>query len=158
MRWLDNRDGSARVWTLAKVQGGFVLRDGWSQQRSQPIIICIQLEWGEFKPSDLGGVHSPLVWDIGWGRVHLGDLHMFVRQLRDMGGSLVGVGRSIGVNVPKAWKIFEVTHSTWSTLDGSLGWLRSVGMLATLIADVELQRGDLKIQGELRTCLGLEDC
>jgi hypothetical protein len=71
---------------------------------------------------------------------------------------LVEVGRSIGSNMPKAWKFFEVTHSTWSTLDSSLGRLRSVGMLATLIADVELQRGDLTKGGELRTCLHLEDC
>jgi hypothetical protein len=61
-------------------------------------------------------------------------------------------------NMPKAWNFFEVTHSTWSTLDSSLGHLRSVGMLATLIVDVELQRGDLTKGGELRTCLGLEDC
>jgi hypothetical protein len=60
--------------------------------------------------------------------------------------------------VPKAWKFFEVTHSTWSTLDSSLGCLRSVGMLATLITDVELQRGDLMKGGELRTFLCLEDC
>jgi hypothetical protein len=60
--------------------------------------------------------------------------------------------------VPKAWKFFEVTHSTWSTLDSLLGCLRSVGVLATLIADVELWRGDLMEGGELRTCLGLEDC
>jgi hypothetical protein len=75
-----------------------------------------------------------------------------------MGGSLVEVGRSIGSNVPKAWKFFEVTHSTWSTLDSLLGCLRSVGMLATLITDVELWRGDLMKGGELRTFLGLEDC
>jgi hypothetical protein len=31
-------------------------------------------------------------------------------------------------------------------------------VLATLITDVELQRGDLMEGGELRTCLGLEDC
>jgi hypothetical protein len=54
--------------------------------------------------------------------------------------------------MPKAWNFFEVTHSTWSTLDRSLGHLRSVSMLATLNTNVELQRG------ELRTFLGLEDC
>jgi hypothetical protein len=37
------------------------------------------------------------------------------------------------VKVPKAWNLFEVTHSTWSTLDRFLGCLRSVGMLATII-------------------------
>jgi hypothetical protein len=31
-------------------------------------------------------------------------------------------------------------------------------MLATLVAHVELQRGDLKKGGELSTCLGFEDC
>jgi hypothetical protein len=51
-----------------------------------------------------------------------------------------------------------VTHSTWNTLDSSLGRLRGVGMLATLIANIELQRGELTKGGELRTCLGLEDC
>jgi hypothetical protein len=51
---------------------------------------------------------------------------------------LVEVARSIGVNVPKALRFFEVTHYTWITLDGSLRRLRIVGMLATLIADVEL--------------------
>jgi hypothetical protein len=50
---------------------------------------------------------------------------------------------SIGSNVPKAWKFFKVTHSNWSTSDSSMGRLRSVVMLATLIADVELQRGNL---------------
>jgi hypothetical protein len=60
--------------------------------------------------------------------------------------------------MPKAWKLFGVTHSTWRTLDSSLGCLRSVGVLATLIVNVELQRGDLMKGGELRTFLGLEDC
>jgi hypothetical protein len=60
--------------------------------------------------------------------------------------------------VPKAWKFFEVTYSTWSTLDSSFGHLRSVGTFATLIADVELRRGDLMKEGALSTCLGLEDC
>jgi hypothetical protein len=81
-----------------------------------------------------------------------------VQWLKDLGGSLVGVGRSIGSNMPKAWKFFEVTHSTWSTLNNSLGRLRSVSVLATLIANVELRRGDLTKGGELRTCLHLEDC
>ena len=71
---------------------------------------------------------------------------------------MVGVGRSIGANVPKAWKLFEVTRSTWNTLDSLLGCLRSVGMLATLITDVELHIGDLTKGGELRTFLHLEDC
>jgi hypothetical protein len=71
---------------------------------------------------------------------------------------LLGVSRSIGVNMPKAWKFFEVTHSTWITLDNSLDVLRSEGMLVTLITDVELQTCDLMKGGELRTCLHLEDC
>ena len=53
-------------------------------------------------------------------------------------GSLVEVGRSIGGNMPKACNFFEVTHSTWSIVDDSLGCLRSVGMLATLIKNGEL--------------------
>jgi len=51
-----------------------------------------------------------------------------------------------------------VTHFTWSNLDNALGRLRSVGFLDTLIADVELQRGDLMKGGKLKTCLHLEDC
>jgi hypothetical protein len=50
---------------LQEVQGNSVLGDGWSQQRSQPRIVGSQPEWEEHRPSDLGGVHSPLVWDIG---------------------------------------------------------------------------------------------
>jgi hypothetical protein len=71
---------------------------------------------------------------------------------------LVEVGISIGANVPKAWKLFEVTHYTWSTLDSLLGHLRSEGVLATLIVDVDLWRGDLTKGGELRAFLHLEDC
>jgi hypothetical protein len=71
---------------------------------------------------------------------------------------LVEVGRSIDSNSPKAWKFFKVTYSTWSTLDNSLVCLRSVCALATLIAYVELWRGDSMKGGELRTCLGFEDC
>jgi hypothetical protein len=37
-----------------------------------------------------------------------------------------------------AWKFFEVIHFTWSALDNSLGRLRSVGTMVTLIPDVEL--------------------
>jgi hypothetical protein len=48
-------------------------------------------------------------------------------------GPLVGVSKSIGENMPKACNLFEVTHSTWSSLYSSLGHLWSVGMLATLI-------------------------
>lgn len=44
-----------------------------------------------------------------------------MQWLRDPGGFLVGVGRSIGANMLKAWKFFKVTRSTWSTLDSSLG-------------------------------------
>jgi hypothetical protein len=50
---------------LQQMQGNFILGDRWSQQRSQLRIIGSQLEWEERKPSDLGGVHSPLVWGIG---------------------------------------------------------------------------------------------
>jgi hypothetical protein len=75
-----------------------------------------------------------------------------------MFGSLVEVGKSIGSNVPKAWKFFEVNHSTWSTLENSLGHLKSVSVLATLITHVELERGDSMIGGKLRTCFGSEDC
>ena len=71
---------------------------------------------------------------------------------------MVEVGISIGSNMPKAWKFFEVTNSNWSTLEGSLGHLRSVDTLDTLITNVELWRGDLIEEGELRTCLGFEDC
>jgi len=71
---------------------------------------------------------------------------------------LVGVDKSIGANVHKAWKFFEVTHSTLSTFGGSLGCLRSVGTMATLIMDVELWRGDLMKGGEMRTSFPLEDC
>jgi hypothetical protein len=59
---------------------------------------------------------------------------------------------SIGVNMPKASNFYEVTHYTWSTLNGSLDVLRREGMLATLIANVELQRS------ELSTCLCLKVC
>ena len=58
---------------------------------------------------------------------------------------MVEVGRSIGANMPKEWKLFEVTHSTSITLESSLGHLGSVIMLDTLINDVDLQRGDLII-------------
>jgi hypothetical protein len=71
---------------------------------------------------------------------------------------LVEVDRSIDTNVPKAWKLFEVNYSTWNTLDGLLECLRSVSVLATLITYVELWRGDLMEEGDLRTCLSLEDC
>jgi hypothetical protein len=37
-----------------------------------------------------------------------------------LGGSLVELVEVL-VNMPKAWKFFEVTHSTWSTLDSLLG-------------------------------------
>jgi hypothetical protein len=47
------------------VQGNFVLGDGWSQQRIQSRIDGIQPKWEEQRPSDWGGVFSPLVWDIG---------------------------------------------------------------------------------------------
>jgi hypothetical protein len=50
---------------LQEVQGSFILGDGWSQQRSRPRIVGSQPEWEECRPSDLGGVRSPLVWDIG---------------------------------------------------------------------------------------------
>jgi hypothetical protein len=50
---------------LQEVKGSFILGDGWSQQRSQPRIVGSQPEWEEHRPSDLGGVFSPLVWDIG---------------------------------------------------------------------------------------------
>jgi hypothetical protein len=51
-----------------------------------------------------------------------------------------------------------VTYSTWSTLEISLGCLKSVGMLATLITDIDLWRGDSMEGVDLRTFLGLEDC
>jgi hypothetical protein len=63
----------------------------------------------------------------------------------------------IGLNVHKAWEFYKVTHSTWITFESFLGCLRSVGMLATLIANVELWRGDSMEECELSTCLGLED-
>jgi len=50
---------------LKEVQGGSILGDGWIQQRNQPRIVSGQLEWEERKPSELGGVHLPLVWNIG---------------------------------------------------------------------------------------------
>jgi hypothetical protein len=59
--------------------------------------------------------------------------------------------------VPKAWKFFEVKHSTWSTLENSLGCLISASTLATLTLDVALSRGDLMKGGEFRTFLRLED-
>jgi hypothetical protein len=51
-----------------------------------------------------------------------------------------------------------VTHFAWSTLDSSLENFRIVGVLATLIVDVELQREDSKERYELSTFLHLEDC
>jgi hypothetical protein len=51
--------------TLVEEKSRFVLGDGWSQQRSLPIIVGIQPKWEERRPSDLGGVRLPLVWDIG---------------------------------------------------------------------------------------------
>jgi hypothetical protein len=51
-----------------------------------------------------------------------------------------------------------VNHSTWSTLENLWAYLKSVSVLSTLITDVELYRGDSMKGGELRTCLGLEDC
>jgi hypothetical protein len=59
--------------------------------------------------------------------------------------------------MPKAWKLFERIHYTWSTLEIFLGRLRSVGTLATLIANVVFRRDDLMKGGELRTYLSLED-
>jgi hypothetical protein len=50
---------------LQGVQGTFFLRDGWSQQRSRPRIVGNQLEWEKHRTSDLGGVLSPVVWEIG---------------------------------------------------------------------------------------------
>jgi hypothetical protein len=85
---------------------------------------------------------------------HLEHFGQFIRTFE----GCIRVGKSIGANVPKAWKFFAVTHSTWSTLDNSLGRLRGVYELATLIIDVELRRGNLAKGGELRTCLSLEDC
>ena len=73
-------------------------------------------------------------------------------------GSFLEVRKTIGLNLPKVWKFFEVAHSTLSTLDNSLGHLRSVSELTTLIADVELQRGDSTKGDEMRTCLHLADC
>jgi hypothetical protein len=67
---------------------------------------------------------------------------------------LVEIGRSIQANGPKACNFFEVTHSTWS----SLGRLRSVGVLTTLIIDFEMKRSNSMEGGELRTFLSLEDC
>jgi hypothetical protein len=57
--------------------------------------------------------------------------------------------------MPKAWKFFEVTHSTWRTLDNCWDFLRSVGMISILITYVELWRGDLMKGGEFRTFLHL---
>jgi hypothetical protein len=38
----------------------------WMESKgSRPRIVGSQPEWEECRPSDLGGVHSPLVWDIG---------------------------------------------------------------------------------------------
>jgi hypothetical protein len=60
--------------------------------------------------------------------------------------------------MPKEWKFFEVTFSTLSTLDSSLGCLRSVSVLDTLIIYFELWRVDSMKGSELRTFLTLEDC
>jgi hypothetical protein len=63
---------------------------------------------------------------------------MFMRSLRDPEGIVGWSWQSIDMNMPKAWKFFEVTHSAWRTLDNFFGRLRSVNILATLIVDVEL--------------------
>jgi hypothetical protein len=63
----------------------------------------------EHRPSDLGGVWSPLLWDIRWDRVLLSGLWMILQWLRDMEGSLFEIGMIIGSNMPR--------HGI------SLGWL-----------------------------------
>jgi hypothetical protein len=50
---------------LQEVKGNFIIGDGWSQKRSQPRIVGSQPEWEEHRTRDLGGVRSPLVWNIG---------------------------------------------------------------------------------------------
>jgi hypothetical protein len=57
---LMSLDDSDKFWTLARGESKF-----YSRRWSQPRIVDSQPEWAEHRSSDLGGVHSPLVWDIG---------------------------------------------------------------------------------------------